>query len=257
FLYHTAALMAANAGFARLTRAAPDHRRAFDARTLVEALGESGAAGAVPAAAIELKVPAFSDAPAVLPVEVASAIPRTDAIAVFIDRNPFPYIARFEFSADCTPYAAFRARIAESSVLRVVAFAGDTRHGVAKQVQASAGACSADDAEAPEYPVPPPPIRARAQSEGEGALVRALLRHPMENGLRRLANGAPIPERYIQRFDVRLNGRTVLSAQFGRSMSQDPLIGFRLVRAKPGDALELRWQDSHGVVRSDVVVVSA
>jgi sulfur-oxidizing protein SoxZ len=251
FLNHLALLAAAGGVLPVARPEAANQRNAFDARSLEQALSQAGIGETAAGTGIVVKVPAYVDNPAMVDIQVSSALHGTRALAVFIERNPFPYIARFAFHAGALPYVAFRARVAESSPLRVVAFADSERQTVTASLKTGAGGCATDDAQAPDYPDPPPPIRMRAELEGGGALVRALLTHPMENGLRRQANGAPIPERYIQTFSARLNGDLAFAAELGRSVAQNPLLAFRLTRASAGDVLELRWQDSNGAVRAD------
>lgn len=250
FLSRAAACAAAAAMLKHRSLAATP-RDAFDARSLRQALEAAGYADARPTAGIRIEAPGLADNPALVPIQIESALAETRAVALFIDRNPFPYIARFDFHAGAAPFVRLRARVAESSLLRVVAVTPEGLFSATRPVQAAAGGCSAEDAEAPGFPEPPPPIKMRAQAEGPGAELRVLMTHPMENGLRKTTDGATIPERFIRSVLVRLNGEAVIAAALGRSMSQDPLLVLRLARATPGDRVELGWRDSSGASRSD------
>lgn len=251
FLAQAATLLAATAMPRPAAHSAATRDKAFDARTLRQALADAGVADARPDAAIRIEAPELADNPAAFPIQVESALPGTVALALFIDRNPFPYLARFNFYAGAAPFVGLKARIAESSQLRVVAFTPEGRNAATRQIHATAGGCAADDAQPPDYPDPPPAIKMRARTESGGVDLRVLLTHPMENGLRKSAGGAPIPERFIHEFAMRVNGQPVLSAELGRSMSQNPLLAFRLARAAPGDRIELSWRDSAGARRTD------
>lgn len=236
--------------------ASPERRGAFDARSLREALEAADLVQARPSDEIRLVVPQLVDNPAMVPIQMESALPGTRTLALFIDRNPFPYIARFDFDDGALPFVGLRVRVAESSVVRAI---GVTPAGVFTAIaptQAAAGGCGAEDAQAPLYRVPPPPIKLRARADGPGADVRVLMTHPMENGLRRTADGALIPERFIRTFVVRRNGQPVVRAALGRSMSQDPLLSLRLAPAAVGDQLEVSWRDSAGAVRIDATTVT-
>ena len=79
----------------------------------------------------------------------------------------------------------------------------------------------------------------------------------MENGLRKDSAGRIAPEHFIQSLDVRLNGKTVVEAQIGRSVSTNPLFAFRIQGAKPNDRVSISWSDNKGLTRTDEVAVTA
>jgi len=100
-------------------------------------------------------------------------------------------------------------------------------------------------------------MKIRARLEGDVADVRVLMTHPMENGLRKSASGQAIPEHFIQSISVQLNGATVLEAEIGRSVSTNPVFGFRVKGAKADDKFTLTWKDNRGLARTDEARVSA
>ena len=59
------------------------------------------------------------------------------------------------------------------------------------------------------------PMRIRAQTQGSGAIVRVLMSHEMETGQRKDAAGKVIPAWHITEVSATLNGKAVLSAQWG------------------------------------------
>ena len=100
------------------------------------------------------------------------------------------------------------------------------------------------------------PMRIRAQMQGDKALVRVLMRHDMETGQRRDANGKIIPAHFIQRVTAVHNGKTVLSAQWGTAISKDPFLQFSFAGAKPGDTVQIAWIDNKGDKRTDEAKIS-
>ncbi len=98
--------------------------------------------------------------------------------------------------------------------------------------------------------------RIRAQVSGDTATVRILMSHVMENGLRKDAAGKPVPAWFIHEVDVQHNGRSVLAAKFGPSVSKNPFLQFTLKGAKPGDRLVVSWVDDRGERRSDEATVT-
>lgn len=100
------------------------------------------------------------------------------------------------------------------------------------------------------------PMRIRAQVAGDKATVRILMSHEMESGQRKDGAGRPIPAWHIQHVNVALNGKTVLSAQWGPSISKNPFMQFNLKGAKAGDKLAVTWVDNRNERRTDEAVVA-
>lgn len=101
------------------------------------------------------------------------------------------------------------------------------------------------------------PMRIRAKLEGDKVLVRVLMSHEMETGLRKDAAGKLVPALFIQEVTVTCNGKTVLSAQWGTSISKNPYVQFQFAGAKAGDKVVISWVDSKGDKRTDEAVIVA
>ena len=239
------------------------NQRAFDAKKLNEAMDTLGVGQPVQSGDVVVTAPDIAENGALVPLEIVSNIPGTESLAVFVDRNPWPFIARFDVSRGAAAFVALRVRVGESSPVRVVAQAGGKSYvGVHEKVQVTVGGCAGDTssaapAQAADAGGAPKPIRIRATVAGDVANVRVLISHPMENGLRKDAAGKPVPEHFVQNVVVQLNGQTVLEGELGRSVSVNPLIGFKLKGAKTGDKVTVRWQDNKGMSRTDEAVVGA
>ena len=100
------------------------------------------------------------------------------------------------------------------------------------------------------------PMRIRAQMAGDKAIVRVLMNHEMETGLRKDAAGKVIPAWYIQDVTAALNGKQVLEAQWGPSVSKNPFMQFNVKGAKAGDKIAVTWKDNKGDTRTDEAPVS-
>ena len=100
------------------------------------------------------------------------------------------------------------------------------------------------------------PMRIRAQATGSAATVRVLMAHEMETGQRKDATGKTIPAWYIQEVTAQHNGKPVLSAQWGPSVSKNPFLQFSVKGAKAGDKITVTWTDNKGDKRSDEATVS-
>ena len=100
------------------------------------------------------------------------------------------------------------------------------------------------------------PMRIRAQASGDKTTVRVLMSHEMETGQRKDASGKVIPAWFIQEVSATLNGKTVMTAQWGPSVSKNPFLQFSLKGAKAGDKVGITWVDNKGDKRTDEATVS-
>ena len=100
------------------------------------------------------------------------------------------------------------------------------------------------------------PMRIRAQAAGDKATVRVLMSHEMETGQRKDSTGKVIPAWYIQEVSASLNGKPVLSAQWGPSIAKNPFLQFNVRGAKAGDKIAVTWVENRGDKSSDEATVS-
>jgi len=95
------------------------------------------------------------------------------------------------------------------------------------------------------------PTRIRATLREGVTEVRLLMTHPMENGLRKDAEGAVIAAHFITEVTVRHRERVVLAANFGPSVSTNPYLAFRFAGGAAGDEISVAWSDNRGESRVD------
>ena len=100
------------------------------------------------------------------------------------------------------------------------------------------------------------PMRIRAQVSGDKAIVRVLMAHEMESGQRKDAAGKLVPAWYIQEVTAFLNGKQVLTAEWGASVSKNPFMQFVIKGAMAGDKVAITWKDNKGDTRTDGAIVS-
>lgn len=90
-------------------------------------------------------------------------------------------------------------------------------------------------------------IKIRAKVKGDTAIVKALISHPMETGMRKnKKTGKKIPAHFIQEITCSHNGKNVLAADWGTAISKNPYLSFKFKGAKSGDTLKLSWADNKG-----------
>ncbi len=99
------------------------------------------------------------------------------------------------------------------------------------------------------------PMRIRAVMMGDKVDVKILMSHVMETGQRKDAEGNVVPAHYIVKVTATCNGRNVLAADWGPSVSKNPYLAFRFKGAAKGDKIMIVWTDSAGDSRTDEVII--
>ncbi|HLE67310.1 MAG TPA: thiosulfate oxidation carrier protein SoxY [Burkholderiales bacterium] len=121
--------------------AASWNKDAFAAKSAPDALKSLGAAGIEASNAIVIEAPQIAENGAVVPIEIASNIPGTTAIAVLVEKNPYPLVAKFEFMEGALPFVKLNTKMGETSAVRVVATAGGKHFTATKEIKVTIGGC--------------------------------------------------------------------------------------------------------------------
>lgn len=88
-------------------------------------------------------------------------------------------------------------------------------------------------------------IKIRAKASGDSATVKALVKHPMETGTRKV-KGELVPAHHITELTAELNGSHVMTANWGPAVAKNPYLSFKVNGAKKGDTIKLSWVDNKG-----------
>jgi sulfur-oxidizing protein SoxZ len=95
----------------------------------------------------------------------------------------------------------------------------------------------------------------RSARAGETIEIRTLIEHPMETGLRHDGSRG-VPREMLTRLQVRMNGETVLVAEFRNGSSANPYHVF-FVRIERTSSFDFTWTDDRGrVARAESRVVA-
>ena len=100
------------------------------------------------------------------------------------------------------------------------------------------------------------PMRVRAVMLGDKVDVKVLMSHVMETGQRKDADGNLVVARFIVKVTASCNGREVLSADWGPSVSKNPFLAFRFKGGAKGDKLAISWTDTAAESRTDEVTIA-
>lgn len=136
-----AACLAAGLAYPLAALAATWNKDAFGAKTAAEALKGIGFSGTEPSDKVVIEAPEIAENGAVVPIEVTSNLPGTRSIAVVIDKNPFPLVAKFDFMDGALAFVKLNVKMGESSAVRVIAEAGGKHYTASKDIKVTIGGC--------------------------------------------------------------------------------------------------------------------
>jgi sulfur-oxidizing protein SoxY len=118
------------------------NKSAFDAKTMDDAIKSLG--GSAPAQSRDIafvSTPDIAENGAVVPIGVASAIPKTEAIAILIEKNPNMLAANFEIPAGTEPAIGTRVKMAQTSNVYALVKADGKYYVASKEIKVTLGGC--------------------------------------------------------------------------------------------------------------------
>ena len=118
------------------------NKAAFDTKTLddtVKALGGSGAAQSKDITFVQ--TPDIAENGAVVPVGVSSAIPKTESIAILVEKNPNMLVASFDIPAGTDPAITTRLKMGQSSNVYALVKADGKYYVASKEIKVTLGGC--------------------------------------------------------------------------------------------------------------------
>jgi sulfur-oxidizing protein SoxY len=134
-------------GAARAASAASEsawNARAFEAKSVAEALRALGQALPVESREVTLVAPDIAENGAAVPIAVASSLAGVRRMLVLVERNPAVLSAAFDVSDTVFPEFALRVKMNQSSDVYAVALLNDGRAFFArKDVRVTLGGCAA------------------------------------------------------------------------------------------------------------------
>ncbi|PKO45187.1 MAG: thiosulfate oxidation carrier protein SoxY [Betaproteobacteria bacterium HGW-Betaproteobacteria-22] len=117
------------------------NKAAFESAQLDEASRQLAIDGEIPSDDIVIKAPMRAENGAVVQVEITSHIPNTEAVAIFVEKNPTPLIANYMFSHAVLPHIVTRIKMAETSDIKVVVKSGQRYFVQSARVEVLEGGC--------------------------------------------------------------------------------------------------------------------
>ena len=118
------------------------NKAAFETHNMAETMKALG--GAEPAQSKDIaffQTPDIAENGAVVPVGISSNIPKTDSIAILIEKNPNMLAATFDIPAGTDPTISTRVKMGQSSNIYALVKADGKYYVAAKEVKVTLGGC--------------------------------------------------------------------------------------------------------------------
>jgi sulfur-oxidizing protein SoxY len=88
-----------------------------------------------------VSTPDIAENGAVVPIGISSAIPKTEAIAILIEKNPSTLTAQFDIPAGTEPAISTRVKMAQTSNVYALVKADGKYYVAAKEIKVTLGGC--------------------------------------------------------------------------------------------------------------------
>jgi len=117
------------------------NKDAFGAKTAADALKSLGIGEAAPSKELAIDAPQIAENGAVVPIGVTSAIPKTEAIAILIEKNPNMLTAVFDIPAGTEPALSTRVKMGQTSNVFALVKADGKYYVASKEIKVTLGGC--------------------------------------------------------------------------------------------------------------------
>ena len=117
------------------------NKAAFDTKSVAETVKALGGGGSTPSSGVEITAPDIAENGAVVPIAVESRLPRTEAIAILIEKNPNTLSAEFAIPSGTDPFVSTRVKMAETSNIYALVVADGKYFHAVKEIKVTIGGC--------------------------------------------------------------------------------------------------------------------
>ena len=117
------------------------NKAAFDTKSVADTVKALSGGGSSPSNAIEITAPDIAENGAVVPIAVESKLPKTQAIAILIEKNPNTLSAKFDIPAGTDPFVSTRVKMAETSNIYALVVADGKYFHAVKEIKVTIGGC--------------------------------------------------------------------------------------------------------------------
>jgi len=116
-------------------------KASFQVKGIADTLKALGAAGAAESAEIVINSPDIAENGAVVPVGIRSSLPKTEMMALLVDKNPRALAGAYEILEGGVPDVAMRIKMGQSSDVVAVVRADGKYYMARKEIKVTLGGC--------------------------------------------------------------------------------------------------------------------
>ena len=118
------------------------NKDAFDTHSLDETVKALGATAPVPSKEVTfVSTPDIAENGAVVPIGIVSNVPKTEAIAILVEKNPNMLAAVFDIPAGTDPSLSTRIKMGQSSNVYALVKADGKYYVASKEIKVTLGGC--------------------------------------------------------------------------------------------------------------------
>ena len=114
---------------------------AFTTRSVTDIFRALGASAPAASKSIQITAADIAENGQLVPIEVASSIPKTDMIAILVEKNPNTLSAVFSIPAETDAFVSTRLKMAESSDVVVLVRAEGRNYFARNEIRVTLGGC--------------------------------------------------------------------------------------------------------------------
>ncbi|HYC38219.1 MAG TPA: thiosulfate oxidation carrier protein SoxY [Usitatibacter sp.] len=117
------------------------NKAAFETKSLNDTVRAMGGAAAVESKDITITSPDIAENGAVVPFTIASKIPKTEQVALLVEKNPNVLAANFSIPGGTEPWVNTRVKMGQTSNVIALVKADGKFYYTAKEVKVTLGGC--------------------------------------------------------------------------------------------------------------------
>ena len=215
---------------------------------------------------IDLLTPYRAEDAAVTPVRVKAMIAQTaeryiEMIYLFVDKNPEPLVGKFNFTqAVGRADLALRIRVDRYTDVRAIAVLNDGSHHMVKNFVKAQGGCAIPltiGYKAAMAKMGKMQLKTlESEHAADGLVTQLRVRHPNLTGMQMdYKIYAVRPAHYVKKIRVKLDGKPIMTAETGISVSEDPSFRFFLAPQTRG-TLTAEIEDSKGETWTESIILA-
>jgi sulfur-oxidizing protein SoxY len=117
------------------------NKAAFDTKSLADAVKALGGSQPVESKDIQINSPDIAENGAVVPFTISSKLPKTEHIALLVEKNPSILVANFAIPDGTEPWVNTRAKMGQTSNVIALVKADGKFYYTSKEVKVTLGGC--------------------------------------------------------------------------------------------------------------------